>query len=143
MSNTISSTLGFIFDSSLENVLLITKNRPDWQNGKINGIGGKNECDEEAATCITREVREETSLQIPPKNWIFVGTLNSSPENVSLFTAVYSGKEDNMVSMTDEQVRWYPVNDLPKNVIPNLRWLIPLCLDKLQNNKFKQITIEY
>jgi hypothetical protein len=30
----------------------------------------------------------------------------------------------------DEPTAWHPLRDLPTlNVVPNLRWLIPLCLD--------------
>lgn len=32
---------GFLFDRSFENVLLIRKNRPEKQKGRLNGVGGK------------------------------------------------------------------------------------------------------
>ena len=32
--------VGFIFNSDMDHVLLINKNRPDWQIGFLNGIGG-------------------------------------------------------------------------------------------------------
>lgn len=31
--------------------------------------------------------------------------------------------------MTDEAVHVVPISKLPMNVVLNLRWLIPLCLD--------------
>ncbi|MEM0912381.1 MAG: hypothetical protein AAGJ37_15510 [Pseudomonadota bacterium] len=36
-------TLGFIFDQTLEKVLLVLKKRPAWQAGKLNGVGSKAE----------------------------------------------------------------------------------------------------
>jgi hypothetical protein len=37
---------GFLFDSALHNVLLIEKQKPEWQVGMLNAIGGKIEGDE-------------------------------------------------------------------------------------------------
>ena len=34
-------TLGFIFTPALDKVLLVHKISPEWQAGKINGVGGK------------------------------------------------------------------------------------------------------
>ncbi len=38
--------LGFAFDEDYEWVALIKKNRPQWQAGKLNGVGGKIEPNE-------------------------------------------------------------------------------------------------
>ena len=38
--------LGFAFSKSGQMVLLIWKNKPEWQRGKMNGIGGKIELGE-------------------------------------------------------------------------------------------------
>ena len=38
--------LAFIFDTKLNQILLIKKNRPDYQAGLLNGIGGKIEPNE-------------------------------------------------------------------------------------------------
>ena len=43
-------------------VLLIRKARPDWQAGKLNGIGGKVEGAETITEATVREFREETGL---------------------------------------------------------------------------------
>ena len=48
-------TLGFVFNADLAKVLLVHKQRPDWQSGRINGIGGKIVGDESALNCIVRE----------------------------------------------------------------------------------------
>ena len=57
-------TVAFIFTPSLDKVLLIHKISPEWQRGKLNGIGGKIEPNETNLACIIREVKEETNLQI-------------------------------------------------------------------------------
>ena len=50
--------LAFIFDENLEKVLLIQKQRPKWQAGLDNGIGGKIEEKETAINAIKREIFE-------------------------------------------------------------------------------------
>jgi 8-oxo-dGTP diphosphatase len=52
--------VGFCFDYNHENVLLIRKNRPDWQVGRFNGLGGKIEKGESPLAAMGREFVEET-----------------------------------------------------------------------------------
>lgn len=57
--------LGFLFDEHLTIVALILKNRPAWQAGKFNGIGGKIERGETPRDAMRREGREELRLDVP------------------------------------------------------------------------------
>jgi len=49
---------GFLFDETLENVVLIRKNRPKWQAGKLNGVGGHVEARETSIETMHREFKE-------------------------------------------------------------------------------------
>jgi NADH pyrophosphatase NudC (nudix superfamily) len=51
--------LGFILNKNKEKVLLLRKNRPKYQEGFLNGIGGKLENNENYIECMTRETKEE------------------------------------------------------------------------------------
>lgn len=62
-------SLGFIFDEELENVLLIEKNKPDWQKGKLNGVGGHCEPNESYITSMIRECFEETGIETSKNKW--------------------------------------------------------------------------
>ena len=61
-------TVGIVFDAKLEQVLLVHKQKPDWQIGKLNGMGGKVEEGESVVECMSRECLEETCIEISPKN---------------------------------------------------------------------------
>ena len=61
--------LGFVFNESLDKIALIRKNRPAWQKGLLNGIGGKIEADELTLDAMTREFEEETSCSIDNYKW--------------------------------------------------------------------------
>ena len=68
-------TVGFVFDTKLEQVLLLHKQKPDWQVGKLNGMGGKVEAGESRVKCMARECREETCLDIPESAWTHFATI--------------------------------------------------------------------
>jgi len=117
---------GFLFSPDEKQVLLIRKNRPEWQKGMINGIGGHIEPEETSEEAMSREFLEETGLNI--LSWYKGAQLYGNGWIVHFFyTCGFLGDAK---SMTDEEVRIYEINQLPDSIIPNLRYLIPICLDK-------------
>lgn len=57
-------TLAYLLDPTSDQVLLIRRNaRPDDDHfGKVNGLGGKVEADEDIASSVRREILEESDL---------------------------------------------------------------------------------
>ena len=143
MSSIIRATLGFVFDPLFQQVVLIQKNRPEWQKGDINGLGGKCEGTETFTHCIAREVKEEAGIWIPSQNWRKHAQLKWENWNVTVFAAVFVGDLKQVQSVTDEVVAWYSVLALPSSVKKNLPWLIPMGIDALKNNELKLITAVY
>ena len=125
-------TAGFLFSENRDNVVLIRKNRPEWQSGKLNAIGGHIEENENSLSCIKREFKEETSLDVC--NWeLFVTLTNYTDWTVFFFRSFLTFSELlKCKSMTDEEVKIYDISvrELPSNMIDNLYWLIPLALSK-------------
>jgi 8-oxo-dGTP diphosphatase len=126
-------TLGFVFNSTLEKVLLIHKSRPAHHAGKVNGLGGKIEENENPLACIVREIKEEADLITIPEKWIYVGNEYSSEWHVEIFCYVYEGNIGDAKTMEDQKIEWFDVTALPSNIISNLTWLIPLCIDKIKD----------
>jgi 8-oxo-dGTP diphosphatase len=127
--------VGFIFSSDRNKVALIEKLKPEWQAGKLNGVGGKIEAsDESPLDAMVREFEEETGALIA--EWRHFCTLSFRGGYVYFFEHTEWPGElagtNSVTSMTDEQVGWYDVANIPENAIPNLRWLIPMALDKDQ-----------
>lgn len=125
---------GFVFNIAKNQVAVIQKNRPTWQAGKYNGIGGKIELGEFPIEAMIREFYEEAGVQSTVYDWHAFAHLSDNLDNQYRqfeCTFFYSTSIDlnKLSSMTDEQVFIWDINDITiENSIPNLTWLIPMAL---------------
>jgi len=139
----IKSTLGFIYTPDFEFVLLIRKHKLVHHAGKLNGLGGKCEGSETAHECLSREVKEESTLDIHAERWKKIGAMHWQEWEVEIFATVYNGPLEDIASLASEEVGWYPVRDLPEDVISNLGWLVPLGTDVLRSETPPSVTVTY
>lgn len=123
--------LGFLFNTNKKTVKLIKKNRPTWQAGYYNGIGGHIEKDELPAMAMQREFEEETGVRI--ENWEHCMTFVCAGGTVFVFRAIaenpqifYSGQ-----TQTDEVVANFGIERLPAKTLNHLRWMVPMLLDNI------------
>ncbi len=120
--------LGFMFDQSKQKVLLIHKKRPEWQNGKLNGLGGKNELNELPSQAIVREFREESGIQTYVDEWQHFATMLS--ENWICYCFVAIGNIHLAKTTTDEMVEVVKVCNIDGiNTISNVAWLVRMALN--------------
>jgi 8-oxo-dGTP diphosphatase len=125
--------LGFMFNNNETDVLLIEKQKPVWQAGKFNGIGGKVENGESSAFAMRREFKEETGIDTLA--WRYVVTMSGDDWQVDVFTCKSDDAFDYQ-QMESEKVSLIPLDELESyNLISNLYWLIPMCLDKNDDHK--------
>ena len=124
---------GFIFNKEKDSVLLLRKNRPQWQAGFFNGIGGKLEEGETPLQAMIREAGEETTIK--DTNWLPVAVLEGKDYQVDFF-AIYDQDFNSIHPLTDEQLYPMLLKDVynPSNyfynfIQKNLRFLIALALD--------------
>lgn len=127
--------VGFLFDEAKKKVALILKNRPEWQAGKWNGLGGKREGQEYWFAAMMREFKEETGADVV--GWDEFATLESQDALIVCFTA---SEDVKIETMEDEEVAWHDLDNLPANCLPNLSWLIPLALDYYREQKITRVT---
>lgn len=141
-------TVGFVFDATLEQVLLVHKQKPDWQVGKLNGPGGKVEDGETPLQCVARECLEETCLDIPTDDWRHFATIlnngvfDGHKAQIEFYTATYPGQLSDACRGDYEEVEWFNISDLPDNCLQNLYFMIPLAREALRGHT-ATITIEY
>jgi len=127
--------LAFIFTKDMENVWLIQKNRPNWQKGKLNGIGGKIEPGETPKEAILREVHEESGVDLSSnESFQFIGDLSNDSFHMDVFACV---SDEYLVTMEDETVLLIPVSELSDLLcIDNVPALIELSLLKINGDGF-------
>lgn len=130
-----SYVCGFMFSLDLRRVALIRKNRPEWQKGKLNGIGGKIEPGESAYDAMAREFLEETGVD-ERYTWNNVITLDLARGGSIYIFACASAKIDHLSSVTDELVMVYDVKDLQLlGTMPNVQWIVPMLLSFTKGEK--------
>ena len=119
---------GFAF--AQDQVLLIQKQRPAWQSGRLNGVGGHIEDGESPLDAMHREFQEETGLAYHKDgpNWNHFATLHVNYGCIWFF--YFEGKWEHLRqarSSTDEKLIWCnPASVNIYNAIPNLTWLLPM-----------------
>lgn len=141
---------GFLFVPDLNYVVLILKNKPDWQRGKLNAVGGKIETGEMSDAAMAREFAEETGVRF--NGWkVFLNLMTG--EDVIHFLTGVSDLAWHVGSPTDEPVCVVRVASVEHDqvalghfmpddgggvraLVPsvyNLPWLVRMALDHLKN----------
>lgn len=130
----VNYVVGFLFDESLDKVVLVRKRQPEWQRGRLNGVGGKVEPGETHPQAMRREFLEEAGLDIP--NWDHFASQIGNWGTVAFFRAV--GDVTQVRTMEAEEIGVFWVEKLGcENVIANLTWLVPLA--RYQPDNYKPI----
>jgi 8-oxo-dGTP diphosphatase len=122
---------GFAFTADRREVLLVEKQRPDWQKDLWNGVGGKVNPGERASEAMDREFHEETSISIR-QNWELFCVEDGPGYRVHFYRSFcwLVGVPIRPVNDVGEILDLHYVDRLANlAVIGNLRWLIPLALD--------------
>jgi 8-oxo-dGTP diphosphatase len=117
--------VGFLFSESGDQVILVRKNRPVWQAGFYNGVGGKIEPGELPAAAMMREGIEEIGVN---PEWSPYARVSYGEHVLHFFAARDQLAFLDARALTDEIVVRVHASLAERQhmVIPNLRWLIPL-----------------
>jgi len=137
--------VGFAFNSDGDKVILIEKQKPNWQKGKLNGTGGLIEDIDMDEThnpslniepcylAMAREFKEEAGIETSYFHWdqFCVLTDGRGWKVYFLRTHLLDPLFDLARTTTKEKIVKIKVKELNQHkIIPNLEWLIPLALDK-------------
>jgi 8-oxo-dGTP diphosphatase len=132
--------LGFAFWRDCVALIYKTKG-PSYVISTWNGIGGKVEEQDDGwiEGAMMREFAEETHLVIGPDLWKHFATQKGSSwdggtyELHCLAAEIPNDFDAAYIKNTEgdgETVQWFQMHNLPKNITPNLSWLLPLATDK-------------
>lgn len=139
--------VGFLRSCETDNIVCIRKKKPDWQRGKLNGVGGKCEYGnqkytqwEEPIDAMKREWREEIGFDAPVE-WKHFAMQRGTDYEVFYFKAEMLTFDDMPalphVNDTGESVEQFSVecliNHWKHSTSPGLSWLLPLAFRSTQN----------
>lgn len=122
-------SVGFLIDSESRNgdrrVLLIRKNKPEWQAGLLNGVGGHVEGEESADDAMIREFYEEAGLT--GLIWENIATITGGATVFVYRCFASPAILDSAVSRTVEKLELHHLDQLYYGeCVDSLSWLIPL-----------------
>lgn len=135
----IIGTLGYLLDAGRTQVLLVRRDaRPeDQQYGKVNGLGGKLEADEDVLTGLRREFREEAGIELHgvelrgTVSWPGFGPHGEDWLGFVFLADGYSGELAH--SNEEGAIGWYPLDELLNGSLPMWdgdRHFLPLVFDR-------------
>ncbi|WP_152633241.1 NUDIX hydrolase [Aliarcobacter butzleri] len=129
--------VGIVTDGS--KILLLRKNNPDWQKGLYNGVGGKVNLDETPLEAIIRECQKEVGLEIPNWNQIETIPLQSGVDLTYFFAVIEEEELKKAQSLQDERVEFFDIDNLPKNILKDLKEQIDNIFLKIESKSHKKI----
>lgn len=141
--------VGFSFNEARYAVILVQKQKPQWQRGLLNGVGGKIEKGEKPIEAMVREFAEEAGVPTLESDWTqyaimgsagFEDRFSSKPGGfrVHVFKTFNTEIFKNVTTVTDELIVTKAIDDVNKNnSISNLRWLIEMALDDNYGHPFQ------
>ena len=111
--------VGIITDN--KEILLLKKNNTERKKGLYNGIGGKVELNTTPLETIIKKCQEELGVNI--SNWIELDSEISSSgiEIVYFLTTLNENEIKKLQSQTDERAELFSINNLPTNILQDLK----------------------
>lgn len=111
-----------------DKVLLLKRANTGYRDGEYSMPSGHFDGGESALTAAVREAKEETDIELNPQNLTLVHTQHrladeGDHERLNLFFAVtkWSGEPKNVEPDKCSELRWFALDDLPSNMVPELQ----------------------
>jgi len=125
----------YLVMSKDEKVLLLRRFNTGYQDGNYSLVAGHLDGGETTKQCIIREASEEAGIMVSPKDLDVIHVMHRfSPDreyfDIYLRTEKWSGDITNMEPDKCDELKWYNMNDLPENVLPEVK----LALENINKN---------
>lgn len=115
-----------------DNILLLRRANTGYQDGTYSVIAGHLDGDELAKDGMVREAKEEAGIIIDPKSLRLAHVVHRLTKNqpgqerIDLFfeTTEWEGEVTNVEPEKCDDLSWYPIANLPDNMLPLVRNVI-------------------
>lgn len=130
MRNPHTFTASYILFLQSGKVLLSRRYQTGFEDGKYSLPAGHTEPGETFTTALIREIQEETGIILAPENVIVSHVMHRHSQYernyVDVFYTVeqWTGTPENKEPEKCDDLSWFPIDDLPENIIPYVRQAI-------------------
>jgi 8-oxo-dGTP diphosphatase len=108
-----------------EKILLSRRFNTGYEDGNYSVVAGHLEGGERVVTAAVRESREEVGITIQPRHIEVVGVMHrlSEDERFDFFVVAdeWEGQVRNMEPNKCDDLSWFPLEELPDNMVPYVR----------------------
>lgn len=137
-------SVGFCFAYGKSHVVLIRKNKPDWQRGKLNGVGGHVEKGEKPIECMVREFHEETGVKTYERDWKQFAKKVGTDFEVNFFATANGAAYSLAHTTTEEGIEHWNTSELSEfETVPTLQAMILLARHALDYGDISSIVMKY
>lgn len=119
------------------NILLVRRFNTGWQDGKYSLISGHIDGGETVKQTMVREAKEEAGINLDPRNLHVVRTMhrksNDNLEYIDFFLTAdkWQGKPQIIEHDKCDDMKWFPLKNLPKILLPHIRQAIKNYFNKV------------
>lgn len=111
-----------------DTILLLRRFNTGYEDGNYSVVAGHLDGDETILAAISREAMEEAGIRLDPIATEIVGVMHrrSNDERIDFFvlSTSWTGEVTNREPDKCDDLRWFPLDNLPPNVIPYVRTAI-------------------
>jgi 8-oxo-dGTP pyrophosphatase MutT (NUDIX family) len=110
-------------------ILLVLRKGTGWMDGNYGLPAGHFEKGEELKTALIREVSEEVGIVVDSANLTLYHVMHRNEKKIDNFEYVdfffkveyWEGEPKNNEPGKAEEVKWFDLDSLPKNMVPNVK----------------------
>lgn len=130
----------YIFLIKENKILLARRVNTGWQDGNYGIPAGHIESDETMVDGAIREMKEEAGVTVKPEDMKYIHTMHRKGRYIDIFFTASAWEGEPHIVETDkcDDMNWFPLNDLPKNIIPSVKHAIQNFLDHVTFSEFDQ-----
>ncbi len=124
-----------------DQILLTRRSNTGWQDGNYSLPAGHLEIGETLKEAVIRETLEEIGVKLIDDTIQLAHTMHRQDLYIDFFfTGQWSGESENLEPEKCDDVRWFPLDAFPENMVPSVRF----GLEKIQqNNAFSELQLGY
>ena len=109
-----------------DSILLARRFDTGWQDGNYSLPAGHLDPNEIIAEALIRETNEEIGILLKAEDIRLVHTMHRMNIYIDFFFVAdaWSGEPQNKEPEKCDEVGWFPISDLPKNMVPSVRFAL-------------------